>query len=124
VGQRILAPSGDILHTICMYVDISIYPIPDDEDAAPPDRAAPPDGPVSLESPTSPGELDRLSRFFKALSEPTRLRVVLALTDECRPVSELAAATGLPQPSVSHHLRILRDADIARPDRRGNQVYY
>jgi DNA-binding transcriptional ArsR family regulator len=67
---------------------------------------------------------DRLARFFKALSEPTRLRVVLALTDECRPVSAIAHATGLPQPLVSHHLRILRDADIARPDRRGNHVYY
>ena len=69
-------------------------------------------------------DLADLARFFKALSEPTRLRVVLALTDECRPVSDIAHATGLPQPSVSHHLRILRDAGIARPDRKGNQVYY
>jgi DNA-binding transcriptional ArsR family regulator len=68
--------------------------------------------------------LDLLSRFFKALSEPTRLRVVLALTEQCRPVSDIAEATGLPQPLVSHHLRILRDAGIAKPDRRGNQVYY
>lgn len=73
---------------------------------------------------TTPNELERLSRFFKALSEPTRLKVVLALSDECRPVSEIATATGLPQPSVSHHLRILRDLGIARPDRKGNQVYY
>jgi ArsR family transcriptional regulator len=69
-------------------------------------------------------DLADLARFFKALSEPTRLRVVLALTDECRPVSDIAHATGLPQPSVSHHLRILRDAGVARPDRKGNQVYY
>ena len=72
----------------------------------------------------TPDELERLSRFFKALSEPTRLKVVLTLSDDCRPVSEIATATRLPQPSVSHHLRILRDAGIARPDRRGNQVYY
>ena len=32
--------------------------------------------------------------------------------------------TGLPQPLVSHHLRILRDAGIARPERRGAYVYY
>jgi DNA-binding transcriptional ArsR family regulator len=68
--------------------------------------------------------LEPLARFFKALTEPTRLRVVLALTDECRPVSHVAESTGLPQPLVSHHLRILRDAGVARPDRRGNQVYY
>ena len=73
---------------------------------------------------TSPADFERLGRFFKALSEPTRLRVVFALSDECRPVSEIARATGLPQPSVSHHLRVLRDAGIARPDRKGNQVYY
>ncbi len=73
---------------------------------------------------TSPTDFERLGRFFKALSEPTRLRVVFALSDECRPVSEIAQATCLPQPSVSHHLRVLRDAGIARPDRKGNQVYY
>ncbi|MHB0980798.1 MAG: ArsR/SmtB family transcription factor [Thermoleophilia bacterium] len=74
--------------------------------------------------PPDPAHLDLLSRFFKALSEPTRLRVVLALTEQCRPVSDIAEATGLPQPLVSHHLRILRDAGIAKPDRRGNHVYY
>lgn len=87
-----------------MYVDISITP----------DQGVPPES----------AHLDLLSRFFKALSEPTRLRVVLALTNECRPVSSVAEATGLPQPLVSHHLRILRDAGIAKPDRRGNHVYY
>lgn len=68
--------------------------------------------------------LARLGRFFKALSEPTRLRIALALTEECRPVSDVVAATGLPQPLVSHHLRILHEAGIAKPDRQGNQVYY
>ncbi len=88
-----------------MYVDTSIR---SDGDGAAPEAA----------------HLARLGRFFKALSEPTRLRIALALTDECRPVSHVVAATGLPQPLVSHHLRILSDAGIAKPDRRGNQVYY
>jgi ArsR family transcriptional regulator len=65
-----------------------------------------------------------LAGLFKALSEPARLNIVLALSDECRPVSDVVAATGLPQPLVSHHLRILRDAGIARADRRGAYVYY
>lgn len=65
-----------------------------------------------------------LAALFKALSEPARLSIVLALSDECRPVSDVVAATGLPQPLVSHHLRILRDAGVARPDRRGAYVYY
>lgn len=69
-------------------------------------------------------DIRQTARFFKALSEPARLSLVLALTDECRPVSDLADATGLPQPLVSHHLRILRDLGIARPNRRGASVYY
>lgn len=65
-----------------------------------------------------------LSRFFKALSEPARLRIVAALSDECRPVSDVVTMTGLSQPLVSHHLRILRESGIARPQRRGSFVYY
>jgi len=104
-----------------MYVDTSISDV---GTASPPGGATAATGAGSAASTPSRPELDRLSRFFKALSEPTRLGVLLALTDECRPVSDIAAATGLPQPSVSHHLRILRDAGIARPERKGNQVFY
>ena len=67
---------------------------------------------------------DGLARVFKALSEPARLRIVVALSDECRPVSDVVTLTGLPQPLVSHHLRILRENGIARPERRGPFVYY
>lgn len=68
--------------------------------------------------------MEELARLFKALSEPARLAIVLALSDDCRPVSDVVEATGLPQPLVSHHLRILRDAGLARPDRRGTFIYY
>jgi DNA-binding transcriptional ArsR family regulator len=78
---------------------------------------------TSIKAPNSPPVVE-LAALFKALSEPARLSIVLALSDECRPVSDVAAATGLPQPLVSHHLRILRDAGVARPDRRGAYVYY
>jgi len=67
---------------------------------------------------------EELARFFKALAEPARVRIVLALSDECRPVSHVVERTGLPQPLVSHHLRILREAGIARPQRQGAFVYY
>ncbi|GAB4247735.1 MAG: hypothetical protein Kow00129_08320 [Thermoleophilia bacterium] len=67
---------------------------------------------------------ERLAAFFKAFSEPARLRIILALTDECRPVGHVAELTELPQPLVSHHLRILRDAGIARAERRGTYVFY
>jgi DNA-binding transcriptional ArsR family regulator len=96
-----------------MYVDSCIRPPTGDLDGAA-------TGPLAAEG--APTEY--VARFFKALSEPARLSIVLALTDECRPVSHVVTATGLPQPLVSHHLRILRDAGIARPDRRGAFVYY
>jgi DNA-binding transcriptional ArsR family regulator len=79
-------------------------------------------------APAGSDETDDLERllaaFFKALSEPTRVRVLLALTEDCRPVTQIAAVTRLPQPLVSHHLRVLRNAGLARPDRRGSFVYY
>lgn len=65
-----------------------------------------------------------LARLFGVLADPTRLRLLAAMTLECRSVSQLARETRLPQPRVSHHLRILRDAGLARDERRGAFVYY
>ena len=65
-----------------------------------------------------------LSRLFGVLADPTRLRLLAALTLECKSVSQLARETSLQQPRVSHHLRILRDAGLARDERRGAFVYY
>ena len=65
-----------------------------------------------------------LSRLFGVLADPTRLRLLAALTPECKSVSQLARETRLQQPRVSHHLRILRDAGLARDERRGAFVYY
>ena len=65
-----------------------------------------------------------MAQLFKALAEPTRLELVQALTLECKSVSQLVDEVALPQPLVSHHLRVLRDAGIARQDRRGAFTYY
>lgn len=58
------------------------------------------------------------------MAEPARLRLVQALTTKCKAVSSLVAETGLPQPLISHHLRVLKEAGIARADRRGSFVFY
>ncbi|GAC1611316.1 MAG: hypothetical protein NVS3B26_23390 [Mycobacteriales bacterium] len=42
----------------------------------------------------------------------------------CVPVGVIAVATGLRQPAVSHHVRVLRDRGVVRPERRGAFVYY
>jgi ArsR family transcriptional regulator len=65
-----------------------------------------------------------MARIFKTLADPTRLRLLQTLTLDCQSVSDLVQAAGLPQPLVSHHLRILREAGLARSARRGTFMFY
>lgn len=70
-------------------------------------------------------ERARLAAQFKALADPTRVAIVnrLASADEvcvCIFVGEL----GLSQPTISHHLRLLRDAGLVEVRRRGTWRYY
>ena len=67
---------------------------------------------------------DAVAQFFRVLAEPVRLRLVQAMTLKCKAVSALVEETELPQPLVSHHLRVLKEAGIARAERRGAFVFY
>jgi len=69
--------------------------------------------------------VDRLSRLFSSLSDPTRLRILHALTvtDELC-VCDLAVIAQLSVSAVSHQLRLLRDREIVRARRDGRIVYY
>src|SRR6476620_3574384 len=66
-----------------------------------------------------------LAVTFKALADPTRVAIVsrLACCDECC-VCDLTATFDLSQPTVSHHLRVLRDAGLVESTRRGTWAYY
>jgi ArsR family transcriptional regulator len=66
----------------------------------------------------------RLSEIFKLLAEPNRLKILCDLGLECRPVSSIVESTGLTQTNVSFHLRLLREAGLVRPDRKGAFIYY
>ena len=68
--------------------------------------------------------IDRLARTFKALGDPTRSRMVLALALEEMCVSDLAEALGASLSATSHQLRILRDLDIVRVRRAGRSQLY
>jgi ArsR family transcriptional regulator len=77
-------------------------------------------------------EIDKLAEIFKALSDPTRLRLVKLLND-CQPgvcqggplcVNALAHQLGVTQSAVSQHLRILRQAGLVRGARRGTFMHY
>ncbi len=61
---------------------------------------------------------------LKLLGEPNRLHILYGLGLECRPVTDIIRATGLPQSNVSFHLRVLREAGFVRAERRGMFVYY
>ncbi len=78
----------------------------------------------TLESPMRVGEAAELAELFQALGDPTRLRILSVLDTACVPVRTIAEATGLRQPAVSHHLRVLRDRGLVRPERRGAYIYY
>jgi len=70
------------------------------------------------------GHVKSLSKIFKLLSEPNRLKILCSLALECRPVSDIIEATGLSQTNVSFHLRTLREAGLVRPERKGAFIYY
>lgn len=63
-------------------------------------------------------------KIFKALSDPTRLRIMLLLLRKELCVCELTFTLGMEQSRVSHHMRVLREADIAEDVRDGRWIIY
>jgi ArsR family transcriptional regulator len=75
---------------------------------------------------TPEGAVD-LARSFKALGDPVRLRVLSLIAaraggEVC--VCEITDAFDLTGPTISHHLRVLREAGLVGSQRRGTWVYY
>ncbi len=67
---------------------------------------------------------EALSRYFRVLGDPTRLRILEALLDRERTVSELVELIGAPQSRVSNHLACLKWCRVAGSERRGRNVVY
>jgi ArsR family transcriptional regulator, lead/cadmium/zinc/bismuth-responsive transcriptional repressor len=71
------------------------------------------------------GALEAAARRAKALADPTRLGVVAALAENRELCGcDLAWILGRAQNLVSHHLHVLRDADLVTPRREGKTVFY
>ncbi len=68
--------------------------------------------------------MDALARVFKALGDPTRLRIVNLLARRPWCVCEIQAVLGLPQPLLSRHLAYLRSAGLVTSHRAGMRVRY
>src|SRR5438067_12143114 len=70
-------------------------------------------------------ERDQLAAQFNALADPTRVAIVNSLSaagEVC--VCNLTASFDLSQPTISHHLKILREAGLVEATRRGTWMYY
>ena len=68
-----------------------------------------------------------LARMFKAIGDPARLRMLSLIAshqggESC--VCDIAPAFDLSQPTISHHLKVLREAGLLDCERRGTWVYY
>lgn len=68
--------------------------------------------------------LDPDVRLLTALADPTRLAIVRQLADTETCACDLTSCCDVGQPTVSHHLRVLREAGIVVSERRGQQIYY
>lgn len=69
--------------------------------------------------------LDRAARLFKALADETRLAILRQLRDQSEVCAcDFVACCERAQPTVSHHLRVLREAGLVRAEKRGVWVYY
>jgi len=72
-----------------------------------------------------PAAAESLADVFKALADPTRVAIVSRLASgEACCVCDLTDAFQLSQPTVSHHLRILRESGLVEAERHGTFAYY
>lgn len=67
--------------------------------------------------------MHELARVFKALGDPNRLRILAELHRKTFCVCDLARRVGLSQPTLSHHLKILRDTGLVRAEKEGQWIY-
>lgn len=58
------------------------------------------------------------------LADPSRIMILYALSDEPRNVTEICKALGMPQPSVSRHLKVLRERRMVTSERQGTVIQY
>lgn len=70
--------------------------------------------------------MERVARRFKALADPTRLTILSTLSSNGEAVCacDLGDDVDLEQPTVAHHLKVLRDAGLVLAERRGKWAYY
>ncbi|GAB3309254.1 ArsR/SmtB family transcription factor [Epidermidibacterium keratini] len=82
--------------------------------------------PVVATSALSAEQAETAARIFKALGDPVRLRLysMIASAADAICVCDLTGAFELTAPTISHHLKVLREAGLIEGERRGTWIYY
>ncbi|MCF3961430.1 ArsR/SmtB family transcription factor [Streptomyces fuscigenes] len=83
--------------------------------------------PRLLTAPLDEDQAGELAKVFKALGDPVRLRLLSMIASRAGGeicVCDLTPAFDLSQPTISHHLKLLRQAGLIQSERRGTWVYY
>jgi ArsR family transcriptional regulator len=80
-----------------------------------------------VREPLTAGQAVELSRVFKAMGDPVRLRLLSLIAshdggEAC--VCDLTGVFELTGPTISHHLKVLREAGLTVGERRGTWIYY
>ena len=70
------------------------------------------------------GKLTDMAEMFKVLADPTRLQLVLALSNEELCVCDLTALTHVTASAISHQLRVLRNMKLVKYRKEGKMVFY
>jgi len=68
--------------------------------------------------------LRKMAEMFKVLNDPTRLKLINALLISEMCVCDIAALMEMTQPTISHHLKIMRQSELIKYRRDGKIVYY
>ncbi len=68
--------------------------------------------------------IEDLSSFFKVLSNTTRIKILLTISEKSLCVEEISNALNMSQSAISHQLRILKDNRYVKSQKQGQFVYY
>lgn len=69
-------------------------------------------------------QLDKLVTYHRALADPTRIRLLLLLKTKERSGQELAAELSVSAPTITHHIKILREATLIKERREKNTIFF
>lgn len=69
-------------------------------------------------------DLERMTQLFKALGDPSRVRILFQIFTSEACINEIARKLNMSEPAVSHHMRILKMNGLVRWYRRGKNILY